>query len=242
MKIALVGTAVGEMEAPFNDKNFEIWCMNWNTPKYPRVTRDFEIHKFRKNQLVEPEIRPGIETIHQDNFPHEWIEKKFPRYLNNYLYKSSMDYMMAYALYLHKTAKTKKDKVELVQIHGVHMALDNDEYFHQQPSFTGWISYALAHFDVIIDERSPLLKTTNVYGLGEPIQGDSLYNLHTFRTMKEREEKVLQELRQDMKTLEDKIHTHNGNMQAWDLLLRTERAKLAGQKINSLDDLVQSVK
>lgn len=237
-KIAFVGTAKGEMEAPFKDESFEIWCMNWNTPSYPRVTLDFEIHTQRKGKKVVP-LKHNNPTISQDNFPHEWIEKNLPRYLNNYFYKSSLDYMAAYALYQHKTAKTKADKIELVSIHGVHMSLDDDEYFKQQPSFNAWIASMLWHFDVIIDEHSPLMKSTFVYGLGEQIAMDSIYNRQSFKKLAGAHRQAMQNLDNQIKELQNRRTQQDGSAQIWELLDKIGRAVESGQKITSLEDLVK---
>lgn len=238
-KIAFVGTAKGEMDAPFDDESFEIWCMNWNTPHYPRVTLDFEIHAYRKGEPVTP-VKNKNPTISQDNFPHEWIEKHFPRYLNDYFYKSSLDYMAAYAAYLHKTAKKKEDKVGVIKVCGVHMALNDDEYFKQQPSFHAWIGYLLGlGIEVIIDDHSPLMKSTFTYGLGEVDSEDPLYNIRNFSAQRQKHQDSINKLSKEIKEKQDMIQAQSGSLQIWDILLKMERARLAGQKIENMEDLIK---
>jgi hypothetical protein len=229
------------MDAPFDNQDYEIWCLNWNTPKYSRVTLDFEIHTMRNNKAVIPE-KHGVPTITQENFPHQWIADNFPRYLNDTFYKSSLDYMLAYALYKHKIAKTEAEKVDLVSIHGVQMSVNDDEYFKQQPSFHAWIGFCLAHFDVVIDDHSPLMKSTFTYGLGDVISADPLYNSAAFHKMAKDQDAVVRELEQELALIKDKIHTHNGTRQAWELLAKVERARIAGQRITRFEDFVQAIK
>lgn len=235
MKIAIVGTGVGEMEAPFMDESYEIWCMNWNTKHYPRATLDFEIHERRNNKKVTP-VDNGIPTITQKNFPHEYIKKNLPRYLNNYFYKSSLDYMLAYAIYLHET----KEPIELLEIYGVHMALDDNEYFYQQPSFHAWIGYALKCFgDIIIHEASPLMKSNFVYGTHNNGIRDELFNEEQFLEIKAQHDQAIAEAQQKMEQLRNVIQAHSGSSQAYDRLAKICRARASGQDIKKITDTAQ---
>jgi hypothetical protein len=122
------------------------------------------------------------------------------------------------------------------------MSMNDDEYFKQQPSFHAWIGFCLSHFDVVVDDHSPLMKTTFVYGLGEPSDGDPLYNLGTFNEMAEQEDTVIAEIKRDIELSNAKLQAHSGTKQVWEMLKKAERAKLAGQKIESLSKLLKSIK
>jgi len=233
MKIALIGTAAGEMEAPFNDESYEIWCMNWNTPKYSRVTLDFEIHETRKGKKVTPK-KHGVPTVTQKNFPHKHA-KTFPRYLNSNFYKSTLDYMMAYALYLHET----KEPVEVVEIYGVFMAIDDDEYFCQQPSLHAWIGYALSKFDVKIHKNSPLMQSNYVYGRADRGSRDKLFNETQFEALKAPHQEAVDQSKAQIEQLKQMIYTHQGCIQAYDRMAKTDRARASGQVITDLTHTAQ---
>lgn len=230
MKIALVGTAVGEMEAPFEDETFEIWSLNWNTNKYSRSTRDFEIHTTRKP------VETAGETITQENFPHQWVADNLPRYLREGFFKSSVDYMLAYALYLHKT----KEKVEILSVHGVHMAMNDDEYFKQQPSLHAWTGYCLNHFDIVFDDHSPLMKSTYMYGVDDhSIMDDSIFSEDQLLSMANAQRDAVKGVDKQIAGMRERAQAHGGTAQAFELMAKAARARKAGQKINSLSEIVK---
>ena len=81
------------------------------------------------------------------------------------------------------------------------MALNDDEYFKQQPSFHAWIGYALGMFDVVIDDHSPLMKSTYTYGLGVSDSAHPVFNIRSFEKMSKQHQNVMDEAQKKINLL-----------------------------------------
>jgi hypothetical protein len=85
-KVAILGKLPTKFKAPFDDKKWDIWTLNYHNEEMPRVTKWFDIHAHGAN--------PKADMIRK-NYPFKSIEKMLGgQYVNN-----SFSYMIAYAIY-----------------------------------------------------------------------------------------------------------------------------------------------
>lgn len=85
-KVAILGKLPTKSKAPFDDKKWDIWTLNYHNEELPRVTKWFDIHAQGANPRAD---------ITRKNYPFKSIEKMLGgQYVNN-----SFSYMIAYAIY-----------------------------------------------------------------------------------------------------------------------------------------------
>jgi hypothetical protein len=85
-KVAILGKLPTKFKAPFDDKKWDIWTLNYHNEEMPRVTKWFDIHAHGANPRAD---------ITRKNYPFKSIEKMLGgQYVNN-----SFSYMIAYAIY-----------------------------------------------------------------------------------------------------------------------------------------------
>lgn len=85
-KVAILGKLPTKFKAPFDDKKWDIWTLNYHNEEIPRVTKWFDIHAQGANPRAD---------ITRKNYPFKSIEKMLGgQYINN-----SFSYMIAYAIY-----------------------------------------------------------------------------------------------------------------------------------------------
>lgn len=85
-KVAILGKLPTKFKAPFDDKKWDIWTLNYHNEELPRVTKWFDIHAQGANPRAD---------ITRKNYPFKSIEKMLGgQYVNN-----SFSYMIAYAIY-----------------------------------------------------------------------------------------------------------------------------------------------
>lgn len=179
MRVCIVGGADSRLDAPFEDRSFEIWGINNCYRDLPRVDRMFEIHpiftdgkiwyrrglaEFRGVTVdqylkelddlnVPVYVQQPIPLIRKSiAFPLEYILREF----NRRYFTCSVSYMMALAINL---------RVEEIGIYGVNMA--TNEYHQQRPGAEYWIGRAEGlGVKVSIPETSSLLHDP-LYGFDE---------------------------------------------------------------------------
>lgn len=156
-------------------------------PEGQAATRWFEIHSRRAQEAHTPRGgAPGtthlqglkslaipiyMQEQHNDipasvKYPLDEMVKHFGRQY----FKSTLDYMMALALY---------EGFEEIHLYGVNMA-DNIEYAHQRPSMEYWIGRAEGMgVKVALPEGCDLMKSYFRYGYDEEKESDLLIKART---------------------------------------------------------------
>ena len=236
MKVAIVGgSKSSEHLAPFDDPEWEIWVHGNQMDRHTgrRVSRIFEIH----NDLTEhdPEYpewlsdmaqKAGADMIVGEGFPiqRDFISV-FPfdaarKYFGRDMLSSTPAYMMSLALI---------EGADEIGIYGVDMAVDDNEYFMQQPVMFAWIGLAMGMGKKVhIPDQSSLMKATHTEGVQKktylgafsPDQFLALANKHAFK----------------IQELEAKIAAHEGSRQTCERLAKVARALESGQHVPSLID------
>lgn len=160
MKLAIVGTASSKIDAPYDDKTWDIWSMGSNRVGIPRFNKFFELHMRDSLDLagVEDSHHDFIRSIGKDaivldsveypdatEYPKDDVRRKFGTY-----FTSSIAWMLGMAIL--------RDDLEELSIYGVHMAGDG-EYAHQRACAEGYIRYLQGKgVKVFIHPDSELLK------------------------------------------------------------------------------------
>ena len=108
-KVAILGKLPSKFYAPFDDKNFEIWTMNYHSEPLPRVDLWFDIHCHNPNPKA---------NITRKNYPFEEVQELLEgNYFNN-----TVSYMIAYALLKGYTT---------IYLYGMNFNKDNDRRFSE---------------------------------------------------------------------------------------------------------------
>lgn len=99
-KLAIVGLSRGSINAPFNDKSFEIWTLNRGCRLYKkkRIDKYFDLHDWEESNYL-PDYLSFInetkyEFINTENYPLEGIIEQYGCFLKN-----SIPMILAYAGY-----------------------------------------------------------------------------------------------------------------------------------------------
>lgn len=245
MKVAIVcGAPSSEMEAPFNDINFEIWVLGNRAHRYTerRISRIFEIHdnltehgdpvKYAR-YLVDKKIPMivgqdfPVKANHVTNFDFEAAKKLFG---STYL-TSSTAFMVAQAL---------MEGATYIGIYGTDMAVDDHEYFWQRPCLEAWIGFARAKgVEVYIPPISPLGRCDYIEGRG--CGGRPDFSLPPFTQaellkMADIHKRQKQKIEDQINELRAGYQGHDGAQQAYERLAKVARAVEAGNKIDNLTD------
>ena len=187
-KVAILGTAPGWEDAPFNDDAWEIWGISRLYNWMPRWDRWFELHRLEE---VCETWADGDKTAEaaQRKVYHEWLgQQTKPVYLQEErpdLVPSGIRYPLG-EVQRFLQGITGEDEPERyftntisylialamlegateIGVYGVDMALDS-EFGTQRPSCEYMIGLARGRgIRTIIPDRSDLLKTTELYGWG----------------------------------------------------------------------------
>lgn len=179
LKVAILGTAPGYMDAPFGDPSWEIWGLSRTYNSLPRYDRWFELHELEHvcstwspgSEVAERAARadyhrwlktaecpvylrrPRPDRVPNGvQFPFTELLSRFPRrYFTN-----TVSWMIAQAISM---------GAEEVGVWGVDMALSS-EYGHQRPSCEYFLGLAEGlGVKVTIPIKSDLLKTRRIYAL-----------------------------------------------------------------------------
>ena len=180
-KVAIVGYAPSWKDAPYKDKDTEIWIMNDMYDIAPRFDRLFDIHMIEEimtrksrgegNKLHYEMIQKLDKPIYmQKEYPEIPASVKYPlkEITKKYLIQAmgdkifitcSVAFMIALAIY---------EEFEEIMFYGVHEAVDS-EYKDEMPSVVYWMGVAAGKgIKIFVSEDSPLLKAVYVYGYEEP--------------------------------------------------------------------------
>lgn len=144
-KVAILGKLQTKLYAPYWDKDWDIWTLNYNYDTVlPRVTLWFDIHTNNPNPQAD---------ITRVNYPFEEVEKLIGgQYFNN-----TISYMIAYAIL---------KGYEEIALYGMRFVTDNQPRIEQYANVRELIFFAkgkgikvTAPYDVV------MLKEYNLYGL-----------------------------------------------------------------------------
>lgn len=108
-KVAILGKLPTMKKAPFDNKEYDIWTLNYHNDELPRVTLWFDIHTHNPNPRAD---------ITRANYPFEEVENMLcGQYINN-----SFSYMIAYAI-----LKGYKE----IELYGARFLNDSERRTHQ---------------------------------------------------------------------------------------------------------------
>lgn len=164
-KVAIVGFTPTRTQAPFADRDFEIWALNalYKYPDVPRASRWFDLHAL---DIIPPDRLAAYAGMPcpvflQDKtpkvpnsvkFPAEKLRSRFGGYWTN-----SISWMVGLALLEGFTE---------IHIYGVDMAQDT-EYRHQRNNLEYFLGMARGMgVTVYVPPTSDLLMATHEYGYG----------------------------------------------------------------------------
>ena len=218
-KVCLLGTSNTLNQAPFNDKSFEFWALNDMFVTLPEglATRWFEFHDRKTHETHKPRGDSNISYLDwfrsatipvymQEHFEDIPASIKYPletmvEHFGRQYFKSTLDYMMALALY---------EGFEEIHLYGVNMA-DNIEYAHQRPSMEYWIGRAEGMgVKVVLPEGCDLMKGYFRYGYDEERESDLLIKARTKSA----------ELDRQSKEFMKNYYLSLGAKDTWDFILR----------------------
>lgn len=251
MKVAIVcGAPTSEMLAPFDDPTWEIWCLGNRLNKYldanKRITRVFEIHD---NLEEHHDPKKYADWLVSHNLPLVVGEKFpirgevggqieiFPYAASEQLYgsvylTSSPAYMMAYAL-LHGATE--------IALYGVHLAIDDHEYFWQRPCMEAWIGFAKGRgVNIFLPDQSSVGRSK--YAEGRHWDGkrnaEGPFTEASFHGMRDEHQKKIDELQLVVRTIQADISAHNGAIEAYNNLAKVARAVEAQVDVKSIKDSI----
>jgi hypothetical protein len=149
LKLAIVGGGNTMMDAPFHDKEYEIWTTASVSKALPRVDIIFEFHDGNALQDKSVYEKAG-EVITKKEYPIDEITYKYGEIFN-----SSMTMILAYAIEMDYTD---------IELYGIDNALD-DEYAKYRPQFLYLLGYARGMgISVIVSAGSLLMSNVRRYG------------------------------------------------------------------------------
>ncbi len=217
-KVCLLGTSNTLSQAPLSDTSFEHWALNDMYAVIPmaNITRWFEIHgrEFLNVYRARGTSQNHIDALRALTVPIYMQEQhadipssvKYPleemiAHFGRQYFKSTLDYMMALALY---------EGFKEIHLYGVNMA-DNLEYVHQRPSMEYWIGRAEGMgVKVVLPEGCDLLKGYFLYGYDEKRESDLL--------VKARAKSA--ELAKNAAEFQKNYYLSLGAKDTWDFILR----------------------
>lgn len=175
-KVAIVGTAMTHMDAPYSDPSWELWGLNDHWNNMPRATRWFEAN-YDAASVAKVSHKPEITRLDwlkkcpipvymEEHYPdvpmsvrypfdeiNDWISEIDPNGRN--YFTNSVSFMIALAIY---------EGFDVIHLYGVDMAVGS-EYEKQRPSCEFWLGLAKGRgIKLFIPDQSDLLKCLSVYG------------------------------------------------------------------------------
>lgn len=215
-----MGTSNTLKEAPINDKSFEFWALNdmYILPEGQAATRWFDIHGRRVQEAHVPRGgAPGMTHLQglksltvpvymQEHFEEIPSSVKYPleemvKHFGRQYFKSTLDYMMALALY---------EGFKEIHLYGVNMA-DSIEYAHQRPSMEYWIGRAEGMgVKVVLPEGCDLLKGYFRYGYDEEKESDLIIKANA----------KIAELTKNAAEFQKNYYLSLGAKDTWEFILR----------------------
>ena len=172
-----------------------------------------------------------LDAPHVERFPFNRAREFF----DADMLSSTPAYMMALALI---------EGAENIGIWGVDMAVDDHEYFHQQPVMMAWIGYAMGRgVSITIPEESALHPRRHAYVEGRDyrhgekamVRGATgpFTSSEFFRMIGLHADEV-GKARDQIAALEARVAMHEGARQAYERLSKVARAVESGQDIDGL--------
>jgi hypothetical protein len=174
-KVAIVGFSAHKVEAPYDDKTFEIWGLNDLYEAIPRWNRWFEMHSDAqiKDYCTRKQGKPYLEGLsglgvpvymqkHRPEvplsvpYPIEEVKAEFGDYFTN-----SISYMIAMAI---------REQYHTIHVYGVDMA-QSSEYNFQRPSCEYFLGFARGRgIEIKLPKTSDLLKVKYLYGYEDDLR------------------------------------------------------------------------
>ena len=178
-KVALVGYTPSWRQAPYDDKDIEIWVMNDLYELVPRYDRVFDIHdineiKTRKTRHEGKSQYEVLKTLKkpvymQAQYADIPTSIRFPldELIENYYIPAMGDKIFLTCSVAHMLALAIYEGYEEIQFYGIHEAVDS-EYKDEMPSVLYWLGVAYGRgIKISISQDSPLLKGWFIYGFEE---------------------------------------------------------------------------
>lgn len=247
-KLAIVcGSPTSEMLAPFDDEEYEIWVLGTHVEKYKRFTRIFEIHE---NLTFNESVEAYINKLNSYNVPIVVNKNYDPRFNNTIKFPlnfaevafgspyltSSCAYMVALAI---------KEDYNYIEIYGVDLDVDDNEYFYQKPCVEAWIGFARGRgIKVVLPPQSSCLKSSMLYGNEklDYVEYDGLFSERQFRAMADVHAKAINDIDNKITYYKDLREAHGGSLQAYNKMAQVARASAAGVIITDLRSSVIPIK
>lgn len=229
-KVAIVGGSPSWVDAPFSDESFEIWVHGNQIDRFKdkRITRIFEIHDDLSEHSPEyPQflVDLGIPLVVGEKFPiqapHITVFPYGKEALRGLL-SSTPAYMAAMAVMENRPA---------IHVFGVDMAVDDVEYFKQQPNMNAWLGYAMGKgIEVFTHESSPLMKSDYIEGRDYRFNKEKPKS--EYLEMANQHEAKMAECEEQIRQIELKKAAHGGAKQVYERLEKVDRARRSGQNIS----------
>ena len=239
-KIAIVGGSESWKQAPFDNKEWEIWVLGNQVQQFDhkRVDIIFEIHNDFSNRpdgyakwlsdLNFPMVVGegfGVEREGIEVFDFETARKM----MDGDFLTSTPAYMTAYALY-------SRPDLEEISYWGIDMAVDDQEYFYEQPCMQRWLGYLKAKgIKITLPVGCPLGEPEYMEGVtANSPEPKHPYSEQDFLEIAKVHQDKMDEITREMAALENKRIGHDGARQAYTRLAKVGRATDAGQGFESL--------
>jgi len=245
-KIAIVGGTESWEEAPFDDHQWEIWVLGNQVQMFDhkRIDMIFEIHNdFSNRESNYAEWLASLEfpMVVGEEYPieGELIEKfdfaKAREMIGGNNLTSTPAYMIAYAHYA-------RPDLEEIGFWGVDMAVDDTEYFYEQPCVKEWIGYSRGKgVKIFIPPGCPLGEPGYMEGVtGNKPEGKPPYTEQDFLAVAKRHADSIEKLQAQINEIQVRIHTHDGARQVYDKLAQVGRATDAGQEFGDLTQALRT--
>jgi hypothetical protein len=174
-KVAIIGFTPTRNLAPYQNDDYDIWCLNDLFESLPRYDRVYQIHD---RQSIDTHTTRGekvtyIKRLRELGCPIYMIEgypdipnsHAFPlddiiKHFGCAYFTNSISYMIAHAIYEHDTIGPLED----LHIYGVDMAVGT-EFVNQRPSCEYWLGLAAGRgIRIYLPNESDLLKARFLYG------------------------------------------------------------------------------
>lgn len=246
-KIAIVGGAESWEKAPFDDNSWEIWVIGNQVQQYKhkRIDLIFEIHNDFSNRqkgyskwlsdLNHPMVvgeKYGISRKGMEVFDFNKAKNLMK---GDYL-TSTPAYMTAYAMY-------SRPDIEEIGYWGIDMAVDNQEYFYEQPVMQRWIGFCTAKgVKVTLPDGCPLGEPHYMEGVtANTPEPNHPFSESDFLEQAEKHTEKMNECENEIRVLEMKYAQHEAARQVYTKLSEVGRAVDGGQKLGSLTQALKTV-
>lgn len=144
-KVAILGKLPTKFKAPFDDKSYDIWTLNYHSDynKLPRIDLLFDIHAHKPNPKAD---------IKREDYPFKDAENL----LGGNFFNNTISYMIAYAI-----LKGYKE----IELYGMRFTNDNERRNSEYQNVRELIFFAKGlGIKVTSPEDSVMLKEYGYYG------------------------------------------------------------------------------